>query len=99
MASLSHLSDLSIKLGVKAHCLAHQSYRTGIPYLYRQGRMSLELKYITKKDATKAKIEATINEATEQVNTYKRAIEFKDKTVKAYAMVFTGSECVYCGAQ
>lgn len=58
----------------------------------------IELKYITKKDATKAKIEATINEATEQVNTYKRAIEFKDKTVKAYAMVFTGSECVYCGA-
>ncbi|MEF2914150.1 MAG: AAA family ATPase, partial [Succinivibrio sp.] len=56
----------------------------------------IELKYITKKDATKAKIEATINEATEQVNTYKRAIEFKDKTVKAYAMVFTGSECVYC---
>lgn len=57
----------------------------------------IELKYITKKDATKTKIETTINEATEQVNTYKRAIEFKDKSVKAYAMVFTGSECVYCG--
>ena len=56
----------------------------------------IELKYITKKDDTKTKIETTTNEATEQVNTYKRAIEFKDKSVKAYAMVFTGSECVYC---
>ena len=35
--------------------------------------------------------------ATEQVQTYKTALEFKGKQVKAYAMVFSGSECVYCG--
>jgi len=34
--------------------------------------------------------------AGEQVNTYKTAMEFKGKPVKAYAMVFAGSECVYC---
>ena len=27
---------------------------------------------------------------------YKSAIEFKDRQVKAYAMVFVGSDCVYC---
>jgi UDP-3-O-[3-hydroxymyristoyl] glucosamine N-acyltransferase len=57
----------------------------------------IELKYAAKKDATEAKIESLKKEATEQVQTYKSALEFKDKQVKAYAMVFTGSECVYCG--
>ncbi|MBP3749808.1 MAG: AAA family ATPase [Ruminobacter sp.] len=57
----------------------------------------IELKYVTKTDATEAKIQNTIKDATEQVNTYKTALEFRDKTVKAYAMVFAGSECVYCG--
>ena len=35
--------------------------------------------------------------ASEQINTYKTAMEFKGKPVKAYAMVFAGSEFVYCG--
>ena len=57
----------------------------------------IELKYAAKKDATEAKLETLKKEAVEQVNIYKTAIEFKDKPVKAYAMVFVGSECVYCG--
>ena len=57
----------------------------------------IELKYAAKKDATEAKIESLKKVATEQVQTYKTALEFKDKQVKAYAMVFAGSECVYCG--
>lgn len=57
----------------------------------------IELKYAAKKDATEAKIENLKNEAVDQVNTYKTALEFKDKQVKAYAMVFAGSECVYWG--
>ena len=57
----------------------------------------IELKYAAKKDATEAKIESLKKEAAEQVQTCKTALEFKDKQVKAYAMVFAGSECVYCG--
>ena len=36
-------------------------------------------------------------EATEQVQIYKTILEFKNKPVKAYAMVFAGFECTYCG--
>lgn len=57
----------------------------------------IELKYAAKKDATEAKLETLKKEATEQINTYKTALEFKDQPVKAYAMVFSGSDCVYCG--
>ncbi len=57
----------------------------------------IELKYAAKKDATEAKIESLKKEAAEQVQTYKSALEFKDKQVKAYAMIFSGSECAYCG--
>ena len=57
----------------------------------------IELKYAAKKDATEAKLETLKKEATEQVRTYKTALEFKDKPIKAYAMVFAGSECVHCG--
>lgn len=57
----------------------------------------IELKYVTKTDATESKIQNTIKDATEQVQRYKSAIEFKDRQVKAYAMVFVGSDCVYCG--
>ena len=57
----------------------------------------VELKYAAKKDATEAKIESLKKEAFEQVNTYRNALEFRGRTVKAYAMVFSGSECVYCG--
>lgn len=57
----------------------------------------IELKYAAKNKATESKIEELKKEATEQVNNYKTALEFRDKLVKAYAMVFVGSECVYCG--
>ena len=57
----------------------------------------VELKYVTKTDATESKIQNTIKDATEQVQRYKSAIEFKDRQVKAYAMVLVGSDCVYCG--
>ena len=57
----------------------------------------IELKYITKTDATEAKIQNTVKDATEQVQRYKAALEFRDRQVKAYAMVFAGSDCVYCG--
>jgi len=57
-----------------------------------------ELKYATLSDASsESKIKALIKDATEQVQRYKSAIEFKDRQVKAYAMVFVGSDCVYCG--
>ena len=56
-----------------------------------------ELKYIAKTNATGGKIEALKKEATEQVNSYKSAIEFKNKNVKGYALIFSGSECVYWG--
>ena len=57
----------------------------------------IELKYIAKTDATEARIQNTIKDAGEQVLRYKSAIEFKERQVKAYAMVFSGSDCVYCG--
>ncbi len=59
----------------------------------------IELKYAAKKDATEARIESLKKEATEQVCTYKSALEFNGKNVMAYAMIFSGSECVYCGRQ
>ena len=57
----------------------------------------IELKYATKTEASEAKIQNTVKDATEQVQRYKSALEFRDRQVKAYAMVFVGSECVYCG--
>jgi hypothetical protein len=50
-----------------------------------------------KKKATESKTEDLKNEAAGQVQMYKTALEFRDKTVKACAMIFAGSECVYCG--
>ena len=57
----------------------------------------VELKYVTRTDATEAKIQNTVKDATEQVQRYKSAMEFRDRRVLAYAMVFVGSECVFCG--
>ena len=56
-----------------------------------------ELKYVTKTDATEAKIKNSIKEATDQVQGYKSALEFRNRLVKAYAMIFVGANCVYCG--
>ncbi|MBQ8706791.1 MAG: AAA family ATPase [Succinivibrionaceae bacterium] len=57
----------------------------------------IELKYVAKKDASDAKIERMKKEASQQATLYSSALEFKDKTVRAYAMIFVGSECVQCG--
>jgi hypothetical protein len=57
----------------------------------------IELKYITKSGASESKIQSTVKEATDQVQRYKSAREFRDRQVKAYAMIFVDSDCVYCG--
>ncbi|WP_164954416.1 AAA family ATPase [Succinivibrio dextrinosolvens] len=60
----------------------------------------IELKYLTKTEASDKSGENTlknaIQEASEQVIKYKSALDFKGKNVKAYAMIFAGPDCVYC---
>ncbi len=57
----------------------------------------IELKYSTKAKATESRIQKLIKDATDQILRYKSAQEFMNRQVKAYAMVFAGSDCVYCG--
>ncbi len=57
----------------------------------------IELKYATKAEATESKIQNLIKGATDQVQRYKSALEFQNRQVKSYAMVFVGALCVYCG--
>ena len=59
----------------------------------------IELKYATKTDATESRIQNLIKEASEQVLKYRSALEFRNRQIKAYAMVFAGSNCVYCKKQ
>ncbi|MBQ8977254.1 MAG: AAA family ATPase [Succinivibrionaceae bacterium] len=59
----------------------------------------IELKYAAKTDATESKIQNLIKEASEQVLKYRSAMEFRNRQIKAYAMVFAGSNCVYCRKQ
>ena len=59
----------------------------------------IELKYVTKTDASDSKIQSLIKEASEQVAKYKSALEFRDRQVKAYSMIFVGSNCVHCQMQ
>ncbi|WP_164954278.1 AAA family ATPase [Succinivibrio dextrinosolvens] len=63
----------------------------------------IELKYLTKTEASDKSGENTlknaIQEASEQVIKYKSALDFKGKNIKAYAMVFAGPDCVYCQQQ
>ena len=56
-----------------------------------------ELKYAPKTKATKSKIASLQREATDQIRSYRNALEFRAKTVRPFAMIFAGSECVYCG--
>ena len=58
-----------------------------------------ELKYAAKTDATETRIKNLIKEASDQVLMYKSALEFRNRQLKAYAMVFAGSNCVYCQKQ
>ncbi len=57
----------------------------------------IELKYAAKNEVTDAKIASLQKEAAGQLADYRNALEFRNKTVRAYAMIFSGSECVYCG--
>ena len=59
----------------------------------------IELKYAAKNDATESRIQNLIKEASEQVLKYRSAMEFRNRQIKAYAMVFAGSNCVYCKKQ
>ncbi len=59
----------------------------------------IELKYAAKTDATESRIQNLIKEASEQVLKYRSAMEFRNRQIKAYAMVFAGSNCVYCKKQ
>ena len=59
----------------------------------------IELKYAAKTDATESRIQNLIKEASEQVLKYRSAMEFRNRQIKAYAMVFAGSNCVYCRKQ
>ncbi len=59
----------------------------------------IELKYATKTDASDSKIQNLIKEASEQVAKYKSALEFRDRQVKAYSMIFVGSNCIHCQMQ
>ena len=59
----------------------------------------IELKYAAKTDATESRIQNLIKEASEQVLKYRSALEFRNRQIKAYAMAFAGSNCVYCRKQ
>jgi len=63
----------------------------------------IELKYLTKTEASDKNSENTIKkvikDASEQVLEYKSAMDFKGKNVKAYAMIFAGPDCIYCKLQ
>ena len=63
----------------------------------------IELKYLTKTEASdknkETSIKKLIKDASDQVLQYRESLDFKDKNIKAYAMVFAGPECVYCELQ
>ena len=60
----------------------------------------IELKYLTKTEASDKSSESTLKRAIKgasaEVLNYKSALDFKGKNVKAFAMVFAGPDCVYC---
>lgn len=66
----------------------------------------IELKYLTKTEASDVKnknqgasFTKLVKDAAEQVLEYKSAMDFKDRNVKAYVMVFAGLDCLYCERQ
>ena len=63
----------------------------------------IELKYMTKTEGADKSSESTLKKLLEkascEVLEYKSALNFKDKNVKAYVMVFAGHDCVYCKIQ
>ncbi len=59
----------------------------------------IELKYVGKTQATQSKIRSLVREAREQVLGYRSALEFRNRQIRAYAMIFAGSDCVCCQMQ
>lgn len=59
----------------------------------------IELKYLSKSQHTEKKLLDIIDEASAQVLRYKSSIDFQNRNVKAYVMVFVGTECKYCQMQ
>ena len=59
----------------------------------------LELKYLSKAKYSEAKLQSLVEEASSQVLRYKSSVDFKNKRVKAYVMVFSGPRCVHCAMQ
>ncbi|MBO5567171.1 MAG: PD-(D/E)XK nuclease domain-containing protein [Succinivibrio sp.] len=63
----------------------------------------IELKYLTKTEALDKSSESAVNKAiksaSDEALTYKSALDFKGRNVKAYAMVFAGPDCIYCKQQ
>ncbi|WP_294997480.1 AAA family ATPase, partial [Succinivibrio sp.] len=60
----------------------------------------IELKYLKKTEArdknSESILKRAIKDATAELTAYKSAIDFKGRNIKAYAMVFAGTDCVYC---
>lgn len=65
----------------------------------RESVYLIELKYSTKAQASDQRLHNLIEEASTQVCRYKSSIDFKNSNVKAYVMVFVGTDCVYCQKQ
>ena len=63
----------------------------------------IELKYLTKTEnsekGNEAKLKQLIQEASAEVLKYQSALNFKDKNVKSFVMVFAGPDCVCCQQQ
>ena len=53
----------------------------------------IELKYLAKGQATDERIEKLATDGAKQALKYRSAIDFRDKTVRAYVMVFVGPAC------
>ena len=60
----------------------------------------IELKYLKKTEArdknSESILKRAIKDATAELTAYKSAIDFKGRNIKAYAMVFAWTDCVYC---
>lgn len=59
----------------------------------------IELKYLPKSKASEHNIKHLIKESSLQSLRYKSSMDFCNKLVKAYAMIFVGADCVYCQKQ
>ena len=54
-----------------------------------------ELKYLPKTNSSDHRLQNLMEDASAQALRYKSSIDFSNKNVKAYAMVFVGTECMH----